>query len=306
MSGMDQTAAGHTGGRAGLLRHGEDRRALAFVALTLALLITPLTVPLPAPLAPAWIAVSALFCFNACIVNHNHVHLGIFRRPALNRGLSLALTLAKGHSATGVVVAHNLNHHRHHGGEADWARCGLAGTGPGAARLARYLWRASLEMARGRASAQAPRLPAALRRQLRRERQALAGFILWAAYTDAHTAAVFIALPWLAGMAALVGVNLLQHDGCDPASAWGHSRNFTGRLGNWFFFNNGLHTAHHLQPALHWSLLPQAHRALRARLVPGLEEPSILRFLLREYLLRPGPPPGGGRPGMPQTGHPDP
>ncbi len=73
---------------------------------------------------------------------------------------------------------------------------------------------------------------------------------------------------------------LLQHDGCAPGTVLGESRNFIGPLGNWLFFNNGFHSAHHQQPGAHWSTLPARHALLRANL-PGadLEQPSILAYL---------------------------
>lgn len=90
--------------------------------------------------------------------------------------------------------------------------------------------------------------------------------------------------------------NYLQHAGGAPGSPLGHSRNFVSPLANALLFDNGYHTAHHLRPALHWSLLP----AERARLAPGihprLNEPSIFWYLVATYFGRrpaavPGPAP---------------
>ena len=86
-------------------------------------------------------------------------------------------------------------------------------------------------------------------------------------------------------MLMLVAVNLPQHDGCDPGSPLAQARSFTGRLGNWLFFNNGYHLVHHLQPGLHWSQLPRAHAELGLAPVSEWVQPSILRFLARRYLL---------------------
>lgn len=273
--------------RPGLLRYREDTRSLAFVGITLLLLLTPMTLALPPMLAPLWIAVSALFCFNACIVNHNHVHSAIFRPQPLNGLLGAVLTVARGHTSAGVIVAHNLNHHRYHGAPRDWSRTELAGHGPGLWRLLRYVVCASLSMARGRNAPDAPLLGPVQRRRLRLERLVLAGFVVLALALDPQKAALFIALPWLLGMASLVAVNLLQHDGCDPASPYNHSRNFTGRVGNWFFLNNGYHTVHHRNPGLHWSRLPEEHARIRPRLAPRLDQASIIAFLLRGYVFAP-------------------
>lgn len=45
-----------------------------------------------------------------------------------------------------------------------------------------------------------------------------------------------------------------------PDSKYNHSRNFTGPILNFFCFNNGYHTQHHISPGLHWSLLPMRHK----------------------------------------------
>ncbi len=276
--------------RSGLLHYREDARSLAFTGVTLLLLLMPLAFDLPTALAPAWIAVSALFCFNTCIVNHNHVHKALFRSQPLNSLLGAVLTVAKGHTSTGVIVAHNLNHHRYHGAPRDWIRTELAGHGPGLWRLLRYTVRASLSMARGRNAPDAPRLGPVQQRQLRLEQVVLAGFVVLVLTLVPYKAALFIGVPWLVGMASLVAVNLLQHDGCDPASRYNHSRNFTGRLGNWLFLNNGYHTVHHRNPGLHWSRLAEEHARIRHEIDPRLDERSILGFLLRHYIFAPAAP----------------
>ena len=79
-------------------------------------------------------------------------------------------------------------------------------------------------------------------------------------------------------------INLLQHQGCDPASAHGHSRNITGRFINWIFLNNGFHTAHHERPALHWSRLAEYHRKNVAPWVGAdLNERSLVAAAWRQF-----------------------
>lgn len=290
---MSNPQSEHTSGQrsAGLLCNRADRRSLIFPLLTLGLLMLPFFAQPEGLAIPGLILLSTLFCFNACIVNHNHIHHPTLRSPLLNEGFGHLLGLAKGHTSHGVLVAHNLNHHRYHGGEHDWIRPGLAGEGPGIVRLARYVISASVSMALGRNSADAPVMPGRLQRQLQRERVSLwlfMGLVLW---LDWQVALLFVFLPWGLGMLLLTGVNLLQHDGCQPGDPYRNSRNFTGRLGNWFFLNNGFHTAHHLEPGMHWSLLRRFHEQQLAGRVPGqLNEPSILSFLLRRYLLAAGAP----------------
>jgi len=254
-----------------LLRNPNDRRSLAFVGLTLAALVLPHMLDLPL----AWIPFASALCFIASIVNHNHMHCRTFRRDQHNRWYNLALSIARGHSATGIVVPHQFNHHRESGARGDWIRPTLAGTGLGWLRLLRYVPRASLTMMIERGRTGAPVLPPRRQRGQDTERLFLAVVIGIALVHDWKVFLLFNAGPWLLGLCLLVGVNLLQHDACDP----GESRNFTGRMGNWLFFNNGYHTAHHLRPSAHWSALP----ALHAGLQPGRPQQytSILAYLWR-------------------------
>lgn len=259
----------------GLLRNRHDRRSLAAVGLTLAALLLPHAVALPGPVQLAWVLGTSLLCFIASIINHNHMHCRVFARDGANLLLNLALSVARGHSATGIVVPHQLNHHEVPAAAGDWIRPALAGRGLGWLRLARYVWRASLSMLVERRRAGAPLLPSARHRSQRLERLFLAVAVGAAAVHDWRVFLIFNAVPWLLGLCLLVAVNLLQHDACSP----GQSRDFTGRAGNWLFFNNGYHCAHHLQPTLHWSALP----ALHAQLQPSQPQQfnSILAYLWR-------------------------
>jgi fatty acid desaturase len=79
--------------------------------------------------------------------------------------------------------------------------------------------------------------------------------------------------------------NYIQHVHADEEDEWNHSRNVTGWLMNVLLFNNGMHTVHHLKPGMHWSLSPAAHREIESRIDPSLNERSLLRYLLRSYVL---------------------
>jgi fatty acid desaturase len=114
---------------------------------------------------------------------------------------------------------------------------------------------------------------------------------------------------WAIGTLFFLGVNLLQHDGCEPDSAVDHSRDFTSGFMNFFFFNGGYHTAHHLKPGMHWSRLPEAHRqrvdVVRQR--PDLSTYSVLAFVARAYLAPRATGPTQGRDHEPRQGpHPRP
>ncbi|MCP3918149.1 MAG: hypothetical protein GY711_21580 [bacterium] len=67
-------------------------------------------------------------------------------------------------------------------------------------------------------------------RQLRRERQVLYPVLACALVSRPVDTLVFLAVPYLFGQWAIIAINQVQHDGCDPTSRYNHSRNHVGRL----------------------------------------------------------------------------
>ena len=97
-------------------------------------------------------------------------------------------------------------------------------------------------------------------------------------------AALFLGVPWLFGQWGIIAINLVQHDGCDPTSEFGHSRNFVGRTLNWCLCNNGYHTVHHMAAGLHWSQLPQMHQRIADRMPASLQRRSLVGTVIEFYL----------------------
>lgn len=269
------------------LRYAEDGRSLWLLAA----LFTLFAVQWSGTLRH-WtlLPVTCLLAFVACVIKHNHVHCRTFRDALWNRALDHALGLATGHATTGIITAHTVRHHGQNQAETDWVRASLVDFRWNWLNLAAFPLVVVVRMRRDR--------PSDLRRW-RAERPALfrravaERIALWSALAallllDWRATLAYVGVPWLFGQWAIITINLLQHQDCDPASELAHSRDVTGRVMNWLLLNNGFHTAHHLRPALHWSRLPAFHRAhvaLRAR--PDLTERSLLRATWRRFFAGP-------------------
>lgn len=265
-----------------------DLRQLLIVGVYLSLLAVMVFVPACRNLGV--LAAACMFSFFAQTVTHNVMHAGPFEARWANRAFRFVLSFCGLFPVSSVIPSHNLvHHHFDDDGQPDWAspsharfRWNLLNLlhfpniiGPitfaGVSRWARVAGRADYRRASAQESVFAFGLTGAL--------------LLW----DFWTVLFFVVVPQLWGARWFLRVNLIQHDGCDIGSEWNHSRNFTGRLLNWVSVNAGYHTVHHNRAGLHWSELPQAHaRDVAGKMDPRLAEKSLLWYLFRTYVLRPG------------------
>ena len=269
------------------LRNPRDRRAVATVGVALVLLLLPQFVS-PGAWALLWIGVATVACCSSHVVVHNHCHRPLFRTVSANRTFNLFATIARGHCASDVYLAHNVNHHAEQGGSGDWITPALGGCGHPLLRLSRFVVRAAVSMVRERN--RLPHrgrdlVPEPFRSSLPWEKRFLPLVILLLLWNDWQAACLYALTPWALSLVWLVGVNFVQHDGCDPHTEWAHSRNFSGRFANWLLFNNGYHTAHHVDPGLHWSGTKSLHERLASRIPSRLQQPSAAQYMIRRYLL---------------------
>ncbi|CAN5370945.1 fatty acid desaturase [soil metagenome] len=253
------------------LRYAADLRSLALLAA----LGTCLFLLWTGWLRSGWIfALSLPLAFSACSVAHNHIHLPMFRSRKANSAFSCLLGFFCGQPPCGIIDAHNVRHHGKLGTEADFVRPSVARFRWNWINVATFPLAATVAMYRSKA-----REPATARRPSRQrlaERTLFHGGVTALLLADASATLLYLAVPWLFGQFCIVGINLVQHQGCDPDSHWDHSRNITGAATNWLTLNGGFHTAHHRHPALHWSLLPDFHRRVVVpRTAPELQFRSL-------------------------------
>lgn len=260
-----------------------DGRQLLIVAVYLSLLAAMVFVPACRNIVV--LATACMFSFFVQTVTHNVMHSGPFEARGANRVLRLVLSFCGLFPVSSVIPSHNLvHHHFDNDGQPDWAspsharfRWNLANLlhfpniiGPitfaGVTRWARVMGRGDYRRHSTQESVFA---------------FGLTGLLLaW----DFWTVLFFVVVPQLWGARWFLRVNLIQHDGCDIASEWNHSRNFSGRLLNWVAVNAGYHTIHHNRAGLHWSELPAAHaRDAAPKMDPKLIEPSLFWFIVRTY-----------------------
>lgn len=277
-----------------ILRYTADRRTLLVVGAWYALVAYQWLRAPEHPLVAALLVVATCMgAFLGAVATHNAVHCPVFHARWMNDLWQVALTLTYGHPVSSYVPGHNLSHHRHTESARDVMRTDKARFRYNlfnllffVASISPAILGAELSYARF-ARKRRPRWT----RQLAVETAVMAVALGVLLALDWRKALLYVVLPWQYAAWGIVTMNLLQHDGCDAASPWNHSRNFVGRVVNWLTFNNGYHTVHHLKPTLHWSLAPEEHRRLVApHMDPRLDEPSLVAYVFRTFVL-----PGGRR-----------
>jgi fatty acid desaturase len=271
------------GGRVFPLRYRADWRSIAFLVFLGDLFFVQW-----AGVLRHWalVLMTCLLAFIACIFKHNHIHCPTFTSKAWNRALEYVLSFGTGQSTAAIIPVHNERHHGHPQTEQDYVRSSLVNFRRNWLNFLAFpfavVWlvhrNKSADIARWREE------EPDLYHRVQRERVAVILFLAVLCAFDWQATLVYFGVPWLFGQWGIVTINLLQHQDCDHTSAYDHSLNITGRWSNWLFLNNGFHTAHHLRPALHWSLLPEFHRShIEPNMRPELNRRSLLLCIWTQF-----------------------
>ncbi len=250
-------------GRGSILRYKADRGPVAFVLLAFAVHAAIWCTATPLIAALSIVPLTLLSVFVAPI-NHHHQHLNTFRGAWLNRGYELVLALQTGVAPYAWVLHHNLGHHRNYlkqrphpqPDESTWTR--IDGR-----QMSRLEYTFDLLLRHQSDILQVGLLhPKQLRSLLlmKLPLYALIGFGLW--WSPLNTVLVFL-VPALLTLIHTIWATYEHHAGCETAGHLSASVNRDNRIFNWLSGNLGLHTAHHLRPGVHWSLLPQVHAQIK-------------------------------------------
>jgi len=272
-----------------MLRYAADWRTLFFVAIYCTLVYVGFAFWEQMEIWQIALLFIAMcnFSFFSAVMVHNTIHCPIFKQRWMNKVFQHVLSFCYGHAVSAFVPGHNFSHHKYTQREKDVMRT----------TKMRWRWNFLNQLLFFHTM-----LPDIMRDEqrfvnaMRKERPAW----FWQYWTEMiiflATQLALLYLNWKAfiilvfiphhyGVWGIVGVNFWQHDGCDPDHKYNHSRNFTGKILNWFAFNNGYHTIHHDQPTLHWSLLPEYHKKLiHPYIHPALEQKSLLVYLWKTLI----------------------
>jgi beta-carotene hydroxylase len=276
------------------LRNSADYRTVLWVAMAAALsalqYVWPETI--------LWVLPFSCYLGIACgVITHNHNHRPTFVGRRSNNAFGHILTLFYGYPTLMWIPTHNMNHHH------------FANRAGDATITWRYTNRHNLFVALTYFFVSAYFQSEPIQRYIRRAKltnrhlylRVMFQYAVWIGFL-LLTLGLSIALHGLSRRAVLVWIfatiipavcsivvimffNYTQHVHADASSEHNHSRNFTGKVFNYFFFNNGFHAAHHNQPGRHWSTLPAAHAQIDSLIDPRLKEGSLAWYLFRQYVV---------------------
>jgi len=266
------------------LRYSADWRSLGFLFLLSGLYWVQWS-----GLARHWslLPATCLLAFIAFIIKHNHIHCRTFTSRSWNRAFEFVLSACTGQSTAAIIPVHNERHHAQYHTEQDFVRSSLVNFKLNWLNLMVFPF-AVVRLVHRTKSSDISRWreeKPMLYRRVQQERGVLFVFIAVILLLDWQATLIYFGVPWLFGQWGIVTINLLQHQDCDHASVFDHSRNITGVFINWLFLNNGFHTAHHLRPATHWSRLPEFHREhVEPNMRSELNHRSMLVCIWKQFL----------------------
>jgi beta-carotene hydroxylase len=240
--------------------------------------------------------VSLYLGYCAGIFSHNHNHCPTFHSRRMNDFFSAWLSVFYGYPLFGWIPTHNLNHHKfvNKAGDATitwrytrkhtfWVAAtyffvsAYWQSGP----IKEYL--AKAKQANGRVYRQiVTQASTVIIAHVSLLGLALA---LWGIQTGLLVYVFAFGIPCAFALWSMMFTNYIQHIHCDPWSPDNHSRNFVSKFSNWWVFDAGYHTVHHENPGTHWSKYPELHAARGARIAPELNEHSLFRFCVKNYVL---------------------
>jgi fatty acid desaturase len=221
------------------------------------------------------------------VIAHNTVHCPVFKQRTLNKLFQVWVSLSYGFPISDYVPGHNLSHHRYTQKREDVMRTTHVRFGWNLLNLLLFMPMVTPGILRGNA-----RFKEVLGERAKpwKRQLVLEAVVVWSVKVvclllDPMKALLYVFLPHLFANWGIVTVNFLQHDGCDPDHAVNHSRNFVGKVFNWFTLNNGFHGIHHMQPGLHWSLTAAAHAERVAPYIdPALDQKSLAVYLFKTFV----------------------
>lgn len=273
-----------------MLRYKSDLKTLAYITIISCQMIGLFFYHDQLPPLVKWLlyASQLIMAITVGVMVHNHRHISIWKNKSLNVATDCWLSVLYGFPVFGWIPTHLQNHHTYTNKEPDYTKTyGFSEKNNlwTIIYYPMYSSNAQLKAIRKYMS----ELKEKDSKKFNEHLLQIITLVIVVAVTlfiDWKAAILFVIIPQQVALNSVLMFNYIQHIHADEESEYNHSRNIEGFL-NVFLFNNGLHTAHHIKPYLHWSKLPEFHAEIRDKIDPKLNEKSLIWYIIRQYLLSP-------------------
>ena len=224
-------------------------------------------------------------CFS--VFAHNHNHLPVWNNKYLNHLHNYWITIFYGFPAFAWIPTHNRNHHRYNNTELDHSKTYAVSEKNNLWTLLIYptLSGMAQQKAVWKFYGEQIKINKSLFVNYTIQILVLVTWVSVGFILDWQKAILYILIPQQVSINVVLIFNYVQHVHADEESQYNHSRNIQGWMLNFFLFNNGLHTIHHMKPNLHWSETPAAQKEIEHLIDPTLKETSFFWYLVRVYIL---------------------
>lgn len=203
------------------------------------------------------------------LVEHNHAHLTIFRRRSANILLGWLCHLSSGVPLNTYRVHHVISHHRYNNrfdsSGRDWSSIyGFRGARLPDQPVAKAYYVASFPfIAHGETLLWFLRAPnSQLTRGFFVSMAVVSTASVFLIWLNAVGFITFFLVPWAVLLFGMGYNNYDHHVRCEMTNEYDSANNFLNFYYTFLSFNEGYHIAHHFNPGLHWSLLPQLNEVL--------------------------------------------
>ena len=265
-----------------MLKYNADIKTLLYIAITTTLFGLQLHYGFN------WVVyiIYLHFAVSVSVITHNHNHINIWTKKWLNILTDWWLTVFYGMPIFAWIPTHNRNHHRYNNKEGDTTRTYRHSENNDFVSMIQYPSISGYNQMREGVIPYMKELKEKNVSQYRQNLAQLFVLILWLAaffIWNWQKALLYVLIPQQVSQFMVILFNYVQHVHADEESEYNHSRNFMGV--NFFLFNNGYHTIHHMRASMHWSETPEAHKKIEHLISPDLIESSFWGYLARTYVL---------------------
>ncbi len=263
-----------------MLLYKADRKTIIFISTFLGVLIfnwNQESLNLPVYL------LHLVLALPIASISHNHHHINIWKNKYLNFLQDYVLSFCYGMTSFSWVAVHNQGHHRYHNEEGkDITSTHSVGDTMSFRSLFLYPVVNIIPFLKYHKT-----FFSDLERPKDKNYFIIQYIIIWSLvalllFLDWRKTIVLVFIPQIVAICSISIFNYSQHVHTKHDEIYEVTRNFTNPFLNWYLFNCGFHTIHHLKPTLHWSLVPQEQRNIDGNIRDELQVQSFWAFLLGE------------------------